>query len=266
MSIRGGVILSESFRKLVSWGADLVVIDSLNFGMILEGLNPNEMMDSQIFIQNFCLPFKFSGACVLLVDHLSKAGIESGGRGLAFGSVQKYNSLDAQINIKKIAPVAPGKKGELKLYRGKDNHGSLESLCNEDEELARVLIDSTGKFIKYSIEPPQSNNTSSRVAGTDDKASEAKSFVLSQVKLEGDWEHTLTSLQRVRPDSLSERAIARAVRDLVQNGDVLKESRKRRSTNRTCEVLGIPSSAAVDNPKESVLLPTNEIDEQAELF
>ncbi len=249
-SLRQGRILDiAGLNSMLEWEPDLVVVDSVNFGMIMEGLNPNEMVDVQQFMQAVALPFKLQGSLVLLIDHLSKAALESGGKAMAFGSVQKDNALDARLNLKNILPIAPGKKGELVLVKTKDNHGHLEAICNDDDEVARVVVDSTGDFLEWQVLPPNGSSSTETRRVDSGKSGQAESFVLAQIKLEGDWEHTVTSLQGLRPHNLSERLIARAVRDLVQRGRLVKENRKRRSSGRTCDVLALPSTSSAAAPQ-----------------
>jgi hypothetical protein len=133
----------------------LVVIDGVNLVMGLFGLDPNVVQDVADLMRLLAFPFRKAGACVLLVDHVTKDRMLRGR--FQYGSIQKMASLDgASYEIQVQQWPAPGKIGKLRMAVSKDRHGAVREFAErigQNDIAAEVTIDSTGEGIRVSIDP-----------------------------------------------------------------------------------------------------------------
>ena len=76
----------------LAWRPDYAVIDGVNAGMELEGLDPNSNTDVARWIRQIIKPLVRTGATVAVIDHVTKSREERGR--YAIGGVHKLNAVD----------------------------------------------------------------------------------------------------------------------------------------------------------------------------
>lgn len=113
--------------KLVSEKCALIVVDGFNAAMGCFGLDLMSNGDCTKFVDHFLKPMSRSGACVLYIDHVTKAS-QTGFRAPGGIGAQAKRAattgccLNAEVGSKRLAP---GKLGHLVLTVDKDRVGDV---------------------------------------------------------------------------------------------------------------------------------------------
>lgn len=111
-------------RLAAELGDPLVVIDSAAEAMAAAGLDETRAPDVTAWFQQVARPLAHAGACVLLLDHVTKA-TDKGAR-WARGSGAKLAACDgAALALDTVEPFARGTSGIGELIVGKDRHGAV---------------------------------------------------------------------------------------------------------------------------------------------
>lgn len=141
--------------------ADLVVIDTTNSAMTLDGLDPLSNKDALTFINHVRSLREGSDAAWVLLDH---EPISSGaGRRQAIGAQSKLGAVDgAQYRAVAVEQPRPGAKGAIALYLTKDRPGGVRQHAAKPDEhgiqhAATVFMDpniGTTSF-RYEVIEPQ---------------------------------------------------------------------------------------------------------------
>lgn len=109
---------------LVACAPTLVVLDGVNAGMALHGMDIFGVDGPAAFRQRFVSPFLQAGAATLACDHVVK-NRETRGR-YAFGGVHKGNANNgATFMLENVEPFGRGMRGRSSLYVTKDRPGFL---------------------------------------------------------------------------------------------------------------------------------------------
>jgi hypothetical protein len=128
---------------LLAAGWDLIVVDSHNEAMTLEGLDPSDNKEAGVFARRLARPAIESGAAVLLLDHVAKS---SDTRGTwAIGAQQKRAMIrGASYVVTKRRPFGRGLEGEATLTVAKDTPGAIRQRTGGDPHVARLTLASDG--------------------------------------------------------------------------------------------------------------------------
>lgn len=99
-------------------GVSLVVLDSLNPILGLQGVDPYSTTEVDSFFRAVCDPLTDAGACVLMLDHVPK---NTGNRGrYAYGSERKLSGVDVHLTMRSHKPFSREQGGESYLDVAKD--------------------------------------------------------------------------------------------------------------------------------------------------
>jgi hypothetical protein len=101
----------------------VVVIDAMAGGLALHELADNKNEDVERFYAAVTGPFRASGACVHIIDHVAKDR-ETRGR-WAIGAQRKLGAVDVGITVEMVTPFSRGRTGLARLRVTKDRHGAL---------------------------------------------------------------------------------------------------------------------------------------------
>lgn len=151
----------EDFQKLVRASFDLVVIDGTTDALGVFGASTREEDEVARFMRTLPRPFARAGACVVLVDHVSKGNDERGR--FAIGSQHKMAALDgAAYVVEAKAAFGRGLRGESDIRVAKDKpgavrpHGGQFRASDRTQAVARFVLDETreGHMI-VSLTPPE---------------------------------------------------------------------------------------------------------------
>jgi hypothetical protein len=133
--------------------ASLVVVDSTNAAMAVEGLNLADNADVLEWIKTFVQPLQSEGAAVLLLDHVVKER-EARGR-YPIGGQAKLASLDVAYSIRVTEPWGRGRAGSAEIKVRKDRAGYVRSFQNPDERVALLqVIPADDGGLDVTLEPP----------------------------------------------------------------------------------------------------------------
>lgn len=106
----------------------LVVLDSMGEVLSMLGANPNSDEDVTGVHTHLLKPFSQAGACVIVIDHLSR-GSESRAQG-ATGTIAKKRMVSgSSLRVSAVRRFAPGQGGTARLSVHKDRHGGLRARC-----------------------------------------------------------------------------------------------------------------------------------------
>lgn len=128
--------------ELIRPNTRVVVFDSVNPAMSLEGFS---LMDNEDVVSWYQMVPKFiqrQGVMALLVDHQTKAGDSK----TAIGGIQKFNQVDHQLILESVDPLGRGKIGRVKIHTAKDRLGFF-GLGHHHDMIAR----STGDTLDITI-------------------------------------------------------------------------------------------------------------------
>lgn len=145
--------------RLLSAGWDLVVVDSTNEAMVLEGLDPSDNKEAGVFTRRLARPAVEAGAAVLLLDHVAKARDTRGT--WAIGAQQKRAMIrGASYTVENKRPFGHGLEGEAVLTVVKDSPGAVRQRTGGDPHVARLTLVSDGLTgaIHYRLAVPQTSH------------------------------------------------------------------------------------------------------------
>lgn len=122
---------------------DMVIVDSTNEAMGLEGLDPISNRDAALFTRRVVRPFVLTGACVVLLDHVTK---NREARGTwAIGAQQKRAMIrGASYSIESVNPFGRGLAGAAKIMVVKDTPGHVRRHVGVDMQVASFTLHSDG--------------------------------------------------------------------------------------------------------------------------
>ncbi|MDV6293304.1 AAA family ATPase [Rhodococcus aetherivorans] len=125
---------------MATWGPDVVVVDSLGELLPLFGSSSNSADDFTIVHTRILKPLAKAGACVIVIDHLSK-GSDSRTFGPGGTSAKRRAVGGVSIRVRVKDAFTPGKGGSAYLSVNKDRHGGLRAHCptGDREPLAGVF-------------------------------------------------------------------------------------------------------------------------------
>lgn len=107
---------------IVAANVSLVIIDSVGEAFALEGIDENKDSEVGPWMRRVARPLAETGACVLLVDHSTKAGDNTLHPS---GSKRKRAAITgASYLIEAPVPLVKGKGGRLRITCAKDRHGT----------------------------------------------------------------------------------------------------------------------------------------------
>lgn len=135
--------------------ADLVVIDGITAALTANGFDVVNNRDVAAWFGLFPRPLAKRGACVLLVDHVTRDGAH---HRYALGAQHKLAAIDGaafEVKVSKNAQPAPGAVGHVRLLLQKDRHGALRGAgIGRGDVAAVVTFDSTEKGrIRVAVTP-----------------------------------------------------------------------------------------------------------------
>jgi hypothetical protein len=103
--------------------ASLVVFDSLNPILGLQGVDTSSTTEVDSFFRAILDPLTDSGACALMLDHVPK---DKGNRGrYAYGSERKLTGVDVHLTMRAHKPFSREYGGESFLDVAKDRDGHV---------------------------------------------------------------------------------------------------------------------------------------------
>ncbi len=129
-----------AFRQLLAdTRPSLVVFDAVAGAMAAENKSPDSNEEVEQWVAGLPMWAQHAGACVLLVDHVTKSR-ENRGR-WAIGAQRKLGRADVAYTLEMRTPAGLGTTGHGKLLLGKDRWGSLQQ-HTESFAIAEVTISS----------------------------------------------------------------------------------------------------------------------------
>ena len=134
---------------------DFIVVDGVNAGMTLLGLDLTNNRDATMFSQTLLKPLTMTGAAICTIDHVTKSKENRGN--YAIGAQAKRADINGvAIAVEVVQPFGRGMTGELNLKVTKDRPGHVRANSKEAKIAGRVLIKSSedGK-VKMVIEAPE---------------------------------------------------------------------------------------------------------------
>lgn len=111
-----------------SWKPTVVVVDSLGELIPLFGSSSNSADDFTTVHSTILKPLAKAGACVLVIDHLSK-GSDSRTFGPGGTSAKRRAVGGVSLRVRVKDAFTPGKGGSAYLSVNKDRHGGLREHC-----------------------------------------------------------------------------------------------------------------------------------------
>jgi hypothetical protein len=113
----------KSIATLAEAEADLIVFDSLNPILGLQGVDTASTTEVDSFFRAVLDPLTDSGACALMLDHVPK---DKGNRGrYAYGSERKLTGVDVHLTMRAHKPFSREYGGESFLDVAKDRDGHV---------------------------------------------------------------------------------------------------------------------------------------------
>lgn len=140
---------------LLSQGWDVVIVDSTNESMVMEGLDPNDNKDAGTFTRRVIRPVVEVGAGVIMSDHVAKS--KENRSNWAIGAQQKRAMIrGASYSVERTRPFGRGLEGEAILKVAKDTPGAIRQRTGGDPTVARLVLTSDGITgqIRYHLAAP----------------------------------------------------------------------------------------------------------------
>ena len=138
-----GTTAFREWSALLGGKWDLVVVDSMNEAMVLEGLDPSDNKEAGVFTRRLARPAIATGAAVLLLDHVAKSRDARGT--WAIGAQQKRAMIrGASYSVEAKRPFGHGLEGEAVLTVVKDSPGAVRQRTGGDPHVARLTLVSDG--------------------------------------------------------------------------------------------------------------------------
>lgn len=223
--LRPEVRPDASVRELSAWldvlsgSFALAVVDGVTDSLGIFGYSTKDNDDVTRWAR--ALPRRIAdrtGAAVVLVDHVTKDA-DSRGR-FAIGGQAKLSGLTgAAYTVEVSKPLGRGLRGVIVLRIGKDRpghirgHGGPMRASDRTQEVARVVVDSTGPAPSVTVEPWQARGDEPGAAGRWrptgimerlsrylESAPEPVSFRTLDVAVSGKADHKRTALAELESD------------------------------------------------------------------
>jgi hypothetical protein len=142
-------------QALAEQKPDFIVVDGVNAGMTLLGLDLTNNRDATMFSQTLLKPLTMSGAAICTIDHVTKS--KEGRGNYAIGAQAKRADINGvAIAVEVVQPFGRGMTGELNLKVTKDRPGHVRANSKEAKIAGRVLIKSTAEgAVTMVIEAPE---------------------------------------------------------------------------------------------------------------
>jgi hypothetical protein len=143
-------------RQVDDLAVRLVVVDSLGEVLAACGVDTNSDAETARALASIFRPLARLGACVLLLDHVTK-NLEDRGR-WAIGSQRKLAAIDgAAYSLGVVQPWARGASGSARLVLAKDRRGWVGPI---DKTAADVRFDAwPDGGLRVSLTPPKADDT-----------------------------------------------------------------------------------------------------------
>lgn len=135
---------------------DLAVVDSYNEGMMVEGLNPLDNLDSGIFYARLIRHIISTGCGVLNVDHVVK-NVDNRGS-WALGAQHKRAMIrGASYQVEIDQPFGRGRTGSATIKVAKDTPGHVRRSVGPDKVVATLSLssDPTTERLVYRLQAPE---------------------------------------------------------------------------------------------------------------
>jgi len=142
-------------EALAQQNPDFIVVDGVNAGMTLLGLDLTNNRDATMFSQSLLKPLSMSGAAICTIDHVTKS--KEGRGNYAIGAQAKRADINGvAIAVEVVQPFGRGMTGELNLKVTKDRPGHVRANSKDAKIAGRVVIKSTAEgMVTMVIESPQ---------------------------------------------------------------------------------------------------------------
>jgi hypothetical protein len=142
-------------EALAQQNPDFIVVDGVNAGMTLLGLDLTNNRDATMFSQSLLKPLTMSGAAICTIDHVTKS--KEGRGNYAIGAQAKRADINGvAIAVEVVQPFGRGMTGELNLKVTKDRPGHVRANSKDAKIAGRVVIKSTAEgMVTMVIESPQ---------------------------------------------------------------------------------------------------------------
>ena len=146
---------NDLVEALVEQKPDFIVVDGVNAGMTLLGLDLTNNRDATMFSQSLLKPLTMSGAAICTIDHVTKS--KEGRGNYAIGAQAKRADINGvAIAVEVVQPFGRGMTGELQLKVTKDRPGHVRANSKDAKIAGRVLIKSTAEgAVTMIIESPE---------------------------------------------------------------------------------------------------------------
>ena len=145
----------DLLEALMQQNPDFIVVDGVNAGMTLLGLDLTNNRDATMFSQSLLKPLTMSGAAICTIDHVTKS--KEGRGNYAIGAQAKRADINGvAIAVEVVQPFGRGMTGELNLKVTKDRPGHVRANSKEAKIAGRVIIKSTAEgMVTMIIESPE---------------------------------------------------------------------------------------------------------------
>lgn len=145
----------KDWQVLLAQAWDLIIVDSTNEAMILEGLDPSDNYQSGVFARKISKPAMRSGSGMVLLDHVTK-NAETRGT-WAIGAQQKRAIIrGASYLVENKRPFGRGMEGEAVLRVAKDTPGWIRERIGNHGVAAQLVLmsDAITGTIRYHLRLP----------------------------------------------------------------------------------------------------------------
>jgi hypothetical protein len=145
----------DLLEALMDQKPDFVVVDGVNAGMTLLGLDLTNNRDATMFSQSLLKPLTMTGAAICTIDHVTKS--KEGRGNYAIGAQAKRADINGTaIAVSVVQPFGRGMTGELNLKVTKDRPGHVRANSKDAKIAGRVIIKSTAEgLVTMVIESPE---------------------------------------------------------------------------------------------------------------
>ena len=145
----------DLIEALAQQNPDFIVVDGVNAGMTLLGLDLTNNRDATMFSQSLLKPLTMSGAAICTIDHVTKS--KEGRGNYAIGAQAKRADINGvAIAVEVVQPFGRGMTGELNLKVTKDRPGHVRANSKDAKIAGKVVIKSTAEgMVTMIIESPE---------------------------------------------------------------------------------------------------------------
>jgi hypothetical protein len=197
--------------EAVGRGARLVVVDSFNSAMMVEGLDPLGTTDVETFWRRLATPLCRAGIAFVAIDHLPKSS-DNHGR-YSYGSERKLSGASVHIGVRGKGFSRDEGGGKVRLHTLKDRTGYHTRPYIGDFTLTVVAGIATGEIIAVS-----EDEAAGRLTGYMERVSRT---------LESHAGAALTTAQIVEAVGGNRQHVLTALRDLHEGGFVTRTTEGR---------------------------------------